>query len=660
MKKTWQIWLVFVLCLAIVTPAMVWLSVKTMQLDALRERDRQDTEVARQEAVLQERINSALYRLDLKLLPLVAQEAARPHYLYNSFYQVTNPAVEVTNNAGAGQLEESAPAIADIPSPLLYQLPEFVILHFQIQSTDEISSPQRPLGKRQQLAMSCCGLTQESIDEQNDKVSLVKNFCSYDELLPRCEAVSSPQNDSPNQNESAQSMVYQVPQINGKPQIDFPEELLSGLANEGTKLAQQRSTGNMRGNEEFNRRRETTQQIADQQWQTANAFDNQRLFANFNAQDQANLQRVMKPSEFREGVMQPMWVQDKLILARRVESAKGKEAPVIQCCWLDWDKIQKALREEIQDLLPKVEFQPVKQDTEINVGTALTTLPVQLVVDSPTILSSLAMSTSQTSEPISGLKMSLIVAWCGMGLATLAVAFLLHGVLRLSERRATFVSAVTHELRTPLTTFRMYAEMLAEKMVPPHKQQDYAHTLRVQADRLSHLVENVLQFARLERGAQLDNDETVSVHELLHRFSNRLDERVREADMELVLDVDAEFSQRLITTKPSTIEQVLFNLVDNACKYAKPCHEKQVHVIARQVGRLAQFAVRDFGPGVAPKYKKRMFQPFCKSDQDAANTAPGVGLGLALCQRMAASLNGTLFLKECDRGAMFVLQIPLD
>ena len=78
---------------------------------------------------------------------------------------------------------------------------------------------------------------------------------------------------------------------------------------------------------------------------------------------------------------------------------------------------------------------------------------------------------------------------------------LLAGVVALSERRAAFVSSVTHELRTPLTTFRMYADMLARGMVPDaERRQQYLETLRTEAERLTHLVENVLSYARLERG----------------------------------------------------------------------------------------------------------------------------------------------------------------
>ena len=82
---------VFLLCLLAVAMAMSWLSFKIIRLDALRETDRIETELARREAELQERVSSALYRMDLMMLPLVAQEAARPHFLYHSFYEIVAP-----------------------------------------------------------------------------------------------------------------------------------------------------------------------------------------------------------------------------------------------------------------------------------------------------------------------------------------------------------------------------------------------------------------------------------------------------------------------------------------------------------------------------------------------------------------------------------------
>ncbi len=103
MSKPWHIWLAFSLCLVAVFAAMLWLSFQTVRLDALRETDRTETEIARREAELQERISSALYRMDLKLLPLVAGEAARPYYFYQPFFEVTNPRT-------VGGLQSDAPS----------------------------------------------------------------------------------------------------------------------------------------------------------------------------------------------------------------------------------------------------------------------------------------------------------------------------------------------------------------------------------------------------------------------------------------------------------------------------------------------------------------------------------------------------------------------
>jgi signal transduction histidine kinase len=656
MRHPWQIWSAFSLCLLAVLAAMLWLSLKTVQLDALRETDRAETEIARQEAELQERISSALYRMDLKLLPLVAGEAARPHFLYQPFYEITNPTLAndtpITPQIAGWEALEA-------PSPLLFQPPEFVILHFQIGPGNRITSPQLPEGNKLVEQARQLGITQSSIAAAAEKLQLASHIFHYQSLLDRCQeithppqiAMAGPQTDTALENN------YNVPaaeKISQQIKDNAPQQIAADEQNRGNKVAMQRSRGQGRVNEEFTRRLSSTKELASQQW-------GNRAYGDPMGQSGIGNQMLQSPAVdtasgvVQQGVMQPMWVDDKLILARRVD---GQKQPVIQCCWLDWDEIQTVLKNEVADLLPQVELQPVKADTNLDVGNALTTIPVQLVVDSSKLLSTLAISTGSVKIPASGLRMSLLVAWCGFGLAAFASAFLLHGVMRLSERRAAFVSAVTHELRTPLTTFRMYAEMLAEKMVPAGKQQEYANTLKVQADRLSHLVENVLQFARLERGATSDSRETVAVDAMIDRLSLRLRERAEEAEMELSIDMEDSVSKSSISTQPSTVEQILFNLVDNACKYAKPSVNNRIEIQCRGSGRWLKFCVRDYGPGVSTKFKKTMFQPFCKSDQDAANSAPGVGLGLALGRRMAASLGGRLSHESCDNGALFVLELP--
>ena len=677
MSKPWQIWLVFLLGLTVVIPAMGWLSVKTIQLDSLRETDRIETEMARREAELQERISSALYRMDLKMLPLVAQEAARPYFFYDSFYKTTNPVIGMGPGdvSGSRESDQSGGAngvagdrdsnVGSIPSPLLFAQPEFVLLHFQIGPNQQISSPQRPVGVENDLARFDFGVSQAAVDGNELLLRQASQIFSYDSLLDECPEIERPMvpETNPQHLNNRQGVnVYNVPAIEKLSKTLTDNQIAELDSNNGrfqtqlqNKAQVQRSRATSRVNEEFNRRLGSTKGFADQQWAANNVYENPMIFG----ADQSMQLGNPDASGIREGVMQPRWVGDDLVLLRRVA---GENAPWVQGCWLDWPAIEAALKAEVDDLLPNVEFEPIRVDSDLNIGTALTTIPVQLVVDSSSLLSTLAIDSGLSSQPVSGFRMSLWVAWLCLALAATASASLLYGVIRLSERRAAFVSAVTHELRTPLTTFRMYAEMMAEKMVPEGKQQEYASTLKNQADRLSHLVENVLQFARLERGGQVGN-ETITAGDLFGRFSSRLVERATNAEMELVIQIEDSIADVTITTQPSAIEQIVFNLVDNACKYAKPSDDNRIEVSCGRVGSKLRICVRDHGPGISPGHKKRMFQPFCKSDQDAANSAAGVGLGLALCRRMTASLGGRLVHEDSksttSTGATFVCELPI-
>jgi len=247
-------------------------------------------------------------------------------------------------------------------------------------------------------------------------------------------------------------------------------------------------------------------------------------------------------------------------------------------------------------------------------------------------------------------------------LAAIAVGVLLHGAISLSERRGAFVSAVTHELRTPLTTFKMYSEMLADGMVTEEtRRQQYLATLCAEANRLGHLVENVLAYARLERGSARTRVERLPLGDLLDRALPRLRERADRSEMKLVVDADEAGLRTVVAVDTAAVEQILFNLVDNACKYAAPqATEKIIHLEALPDGRFAMLRVRDHGSGISEAGARRLFQPFSKSAQEAAHSAPGIRLGLALCRRLSRSLGGDLRLVSgATPGACFELRLPL-
>ncbi|MDZ7618032.1 MAG: HAMP domain-containing sensor histidine kinase, partial [Patescibacteria group bacterium] len=343
----------------------------------------------------------------------------------------------------------------------------------------------------------------------------------------------------------------------------------------------------------------------------------------------------------------PLWLDGQLMLARRIQVGGSQ---IVQGCLLDWLAIRQSLLESAADLLPEADLIPVTEASGNGQARRLAALPMQIVA---------APSEADAEDASTALQFSLMVAWGCVLLAATAVAGLLWGVLQLSERRAAFVSAVTHELRTPLTTFQMYAEMLADGMVTDDAQRaEYLATLRCEASRLIHLVENVLSYARLERGQARRLLERLTMAELLDRVVPRLADRARQAGMQLEVELPSPAASEVLDLNPGIVEQILFNLVDNACKYARQATDSRIHLAAKPRENHWELTVRDHGPGVARDVANRLFRPFSKSARDAAESAPGVGLGLALSRRLARQMGGDLCLVPGDRqGSTFLLRL---
>jgi signal transduction histidine kinase len=137
-----------------------------------------------------------------------------------------------------------------------------------------------------------------------------------------------------------------------------------------------------------------------------------------------------------------------------------------------------------------------------------------------------------------------------------------------------------------------------------------------------------------------------------------LQRRVDQAAAALSIEIAADLGK--VETDVRAVEQILFNLIDNACKYGL-LEGQQGHVTldVRKGRRGIIFEVRDEGRGIDGAEKKRLFRAFHKSAHDAAHDKPGVGLGLALCRRLARALGGDLELGSSrEGGASFVLNLP--
>ncbi len=594
MKRAWQVWLLYGLCLIVALPALSWLTVNAVDLE------RAETQ-ARARGQREEQIRLALWRMDTKLGPLIAQETARPYYDYASFYP------------GPGLAGGPSDAAAN-PSPLLVQPSEYVLLNFQIFADGNWTSPQCPPEPTQRLALDR-GATSASIRISAERMAMLRHDVHYADLLARLPRQTLPP----------------IPLLPGS-----KVALLGGPPESNDLKRQFQSvpippTNAKKIDDDFLRR------------QAVNSSSNFMEVV----QQRAKTRVVQQPSNVLEGVCRPIWIGQHLLLARRVTIERQL---ILQGCWLDWEKLRHELQAEVVDLIPRFELRPVSHEGDVDYAHSMATLPVQLI----------APELDLRDSELTPLRASLFVAWSGLIVAAAAIGILLKGVVTLSQRREAFVSAVTHELRTPLTTFRVYAQMLEENMVSGEAQRkDYLHTLRVEADRLSHLVENVLAYARLERGPRHKQRQRFLIDELWARVESRLSDHAKHAGMELALEVEDGLGRATLWTDPTAVEQILFNLVDNARKYASSAAVRTIHVQVKASERNVEIHVRDHGSGIAPRDARRLFRPFSKSSQQAANSAPGVGLGLALCRRLARQMGGDLRFEDPGvQGASFVLVLP--
>ena len=351
--------------------------------------------------------------------------------------------------------------------------------------------------------------------------------------------------------------------------------------------------------------------------------------------------------------MRASWIGGELFLLRQltrvVPEGQQKDGPVIekgiQGVWLDAGELRKRLLAEVvEDLLPDAQLAVSAGGSD---PLALVSFPLLLERNEVPRISAAPLS------------VPLLVGWVAVLVALATASLLVRGVMRLSERRASFVSAVTHELRTPLTTFRLYSDMLQSGAVKEEKRGSYLSVLSREADRLSHLVENVLAFSQIERGSARSAVRVTNAADLLEPMRERFESRLITAGMTLEMDLSGEAACAPMKVDAAAVEHILFNLVDNAAKYASGGQPPTLSIRIARHGQRIEIHASDHGPGIVTSERSRIFQAFHKSAHEAAESKPGVGLGLALSRRLAKSLGGDLTCKSSDQGgACFVLSLP--
>jgi signal transduction histidine kinase len=232
------------------------------------------------------------------------------------------------------------------------------------------------------------------------------------------------------------------------------------------------------------------------------------------------------------------------------------------------------------------------------------------------------------------------------------------GQIELARQQQDFVSAVSHELKTPLTSIRMYGEMLREGWAPEEKRRAYYEYIHDEAERLSRLIANVLQLARMSRNELRVEPRPVAAGELMDGVRSKVSSQIERAGFELSVECGAEAARTLVEVDPDAFTQILINLVDNALKFSARADTRRVDIACRRLADGVQFSVRDYGPGVPRDQMKKIFRLFYRPGDELTRETVGTGIGLALVHQLAQAMGGEVDVLNARPGAELRVRFP--
>jgi signal transduction histidine kinase len=228
--------------------------------------------------------------------------------------------------------------------------------------------------------------------------------------------------------------------------------------------------------------------------------------------------------------------------------------------------------------------------------------------------------------------------------------------MRLAALRAQFVSSVSHELRTPLTAIRMFAEtLLLGRAARPDTRDDYLQTIVSESERLTRLLDNVLDFAKIEAGRKTYYLRPCAPADVVRSAASTMGDLLARNGFHLEIAIDEEMP--LVLADRDALEQALLNLLTNAVKYSGRGRQIQLAVRSRD-GRVV-IDVVDAGIGIPPAEQGRIFEKFYRVNDPEHGSIPGTGLGLTLVAHVVAAHHGDIRVQsEVGRGTTFSIVLP--
>ena len=231
--------------------------------------------------------------------------------------------------------------------------------------------------------------------------------------------------------------------------------------------------------------------------------------------------------------------------------------------------------------------------------------------------------------------------------------------LTLARQQQDFVSAISHELKTPLTSIRMYGEMLREGWVTEEKRKIYYDYIYDESERLTRLINNVLQLARMTRNELPVDLKPCTIAELIDTVRSKINSQVERAEFKLNLICDETITEKTLLADVDYFTQIIINLVDNAIKFSAKSEIKQIDIQCQILrNSKIQFTIRDYGPGVNKDQMRKIFHLFYRSENELTRDTVGTGIGLSLVKQLVKTMQGEIDVVNKEPGVEF--QITFD
>lgn len=257
-------------------------------------------------------------------------------------------------------------------------------------------------------------------------------------------------------------------------------------------------------------------------------------------------------------------------------------------------------------------------------------------------------------------KGAMVIGWTSFVfilLLSIGVIFIYRlGIRQLDyhQQQQNFISSVSHELKTPLTSIRMYGEILKGGWASEEKQKQYYDFIYDESERLSRLIANVLQLAKLNRNDLSVDIRPVLVSTLMDNVRSKIISQVESAGFTLDIDVSSALQGKTIQVDPDAFSQIIINLVDNSLKFSVQSALRKIDLKADLLSSdEVVFSIRDYGQGIPKKQLKKIFDLFYRLENELTRETTGTGIGLALVQQLAATLNGRIEVMNKQPGVEF-------